>query len=58
MSDGRVHISGIELHTMPGCQERQGRVFTRAVDVGMERAQGGVTLGRRKLCPVPMDIPA
>lgn len=25
MSDGRVHISGIELHMMPGCQEETGQ---------------------------------
>lgn len=29
----------IGLHTMPGCQERKGRVFAKAVDVGMKRGQ-------------------
>lgn len=51
MSNGGVHISGIELHVVPGCQEGQERVFPRAVDVGMERAQRGVS------CPLGTSQP-
>lgn len=29
----------IGLHTMPGCQERKGRVFAKAVGVGMKRGK-------------------
>lgn len=46
MSDGRDHIPGIELPLMPSCQGSKGRVFSRAVEVGMERARRGVTPAR------------
>lgn len=29
------------LHTMPGCQERKGRVIAEAADVGMKRGKEG-----------------
>lgn len=58
MSDGRVHISGIELHMMPGCQEEIGQGLHEGCKCGHGEGTERRDTKKVKLCLVPYGHPS